>query len=516
MASTYSPSLRIQLIETGTENEAWGQPLDNNLGTIIEQAITGVNSISLTNLTSYTLTAANASPDQARNAVLVFTGALSANCNVIAPAVKKVYIVSNQTTGGKNISITVGSGSNVAVANGTNQLVYCNGTSFKSAVDVNSITGNLTVSGNSSVGGNVTVSGGIVFGSGNITTTNGNLTLRSTTSNVVNFQGSTGALTLPTGTTAQRPGTPVVGMSRWNTDLGWYEIWNGLIWQQITGSFAVSYLFVAGGAGGGVCNSFGFRGGGGGGAGGVLVGSVTVQPGTAYTITVGAGGAAAVNGSNTTALGFTAVRGGFGGGQASVAASGGSGGGSQGSTSSAPGSGTAGQGNDGGYALSSDQCGGGGGGAAAIGANATSTTGGSGGAGTSSSISGSLVYYAGGGGAGISNVNGSGLTAGSGGIGGGGQGGTPGTQNTPGDGAVKATNGTANTGGGGGGDTALVYSGGAQQTSLGAGSGGSGIAILSYANPTQTATGGTVTSYSAGGNTYWVHTFTTSGTFTTS
>jgi hypothetical protein len=507
MASTYSPSLRIQLIETGTENEAWGQPLDNNLGTIIEQAITGVNSISLTNLTTYTLTAGNAVVDQARNAVLVFTGALSANCNVVAPAVKKVYVVSNQTTGGKNISITVGSGSNVAVANGTNQLVYCNGTSFKSAVDVNSIIGNLDVSGSSSVGGNVTVSGGTIFGSGNITTTNGNLTLRSTTSNVVNFQGSTGALIPPFGSTAQRPASPQVGMSRWNTDLGVYEIWNGIIWQQITGSYNVFYLVAAGGGGGGTTAA------GGGGAGGLLTGAFNVAPNASYTVTVGAGGAASASGSNSSSFSVTPVGGGRGGDGGVVGTAGGSGGGGGGGQESDPpgvigkngGSGTSGQGNGGGKGGDilggSDLAGGGGGGGAGAtgsgGANANigNANGGAGGAGAFSSITGSAVAYAGGGGGGPGNG-----TGGAGGVGGGGAGGT-GTRGAPGNGNP----GTANRGGGGGGGT-WNGTGGA---------GGSGVVILSYANAVQRATGGTVTSYSAGGNTYWVHTFTTSGTFVT-
>jgi hypothetical protein len=46
------------------------------------------------------------------------------------------------------------------------------------------------------------------------------------------------------------------------------------------------------------------------------------------------------------------------------------------------------------------------------------------------------------------------------------------------------------------------------------GAGGSGVVIISYASPTQIGTGGTVTSYTSGGTTYWVHTFTSSGTFT--
>jgi hypothetical protein len=38
--------------------------------------------------------------------------------------------------------------------------------------------------------------------------------------------------------------------------------------------------------------------------------------------------------------------------------------------------------------------------------------------------------------------------------------------------------------------------------------------IITYTNPTQRGTGGTVTNYASGSNTVWVHTFTSSGTFT--
>lgn len=491
MSSTYSPSLRIQLIDTGTELEAWGTPTDNNLGTIIEQAIVGSNTISLTNLTSYTLTTANAAVDEARNAVLVFNGALTANCNVIAPSVQKVYVVSNQTTGGKFVNIKTATGNAVNVINGTNQLIYCNGTDFISAVNVNTVIGNLAVSGNSTVGGNVTVSSNIAMGNV-ITGTTGNMVLRSTTSNVVNFQGTTGALIPPSGTTAQRPGTPIVGMSRWNTELGWYEIWNGLLWQQITGSFVVNYLIVAGGGGGSA---------GGGGAGGLLSNTVSVSPGNSYPIIVGSGGAGngsssvnANNGANSSAFGFTAIGGGGGGngGVQNNGSTGGSGGGA-GQTVyevfGSGGAGTAGQGYAGGanFGVVVGGAGsGGGGGAGAVGQNGGSDRGGNGGSGFTSSITGSSVTYAGGGGGGSDNIGGSG------GAGGGGRG--------AGNATGPSTSGTNGLGGGGG---------------AGYGSGGSGIVIVSYPSVTQKATGGTVTSYSSGGVTYWVHTFTSSGTLTT-
>ena len=58
-------------------------------------------------------------------------------------------------------------------------------------------------------------------------------------------------------------------------------------WTAPTGVTSVDYLVVAGGASGG------WRVGGGGGAGGLLQGTnLSVTPGTTYTITVGAGGAA--------------------------------------------------------------------------------------------------------------------------------------------------------------------------------------------------------------------------------
>jgi hypothetical protein len=38
--------------------------------------------------------------------------------------------------------------------------------------------------------------------------------------------------------------------------------------------------------------------------------------------------------------------------------------------------------------------------------------------------------------------------------------------------------------------------------------------FISYQNSVQRGTGGTVTSYTSGGLTYWVHTFNSSGTFT--
>ena len=490
MSSTYSTTLRIQLIDTGTEDEAWGTPTDNNLGTVIEQAITGVEAVSLTNLTSYTLTASNAVADQSRNAVLLFTGNLNANCNVIAPSVQKVYVISNQTTNNKAITIKTSGGNGIQLANGTNQLVYCNGTTFFSAVNVNTILGDLAVSGNATIAGTK-----ITLGTSVISQNTSNLTFNAPTSNVISFYPTTGGFTPPSGTVAQRPASPVVGMSRWNTDYSWYEIWNGVIWQQITGSFVVNYLIVAGG--GGCQFNTSWAGGSGSGAGGFITNALTVDPMTSFAVVVGAGGAGvaytpANNGGNSSVFGYTAIGGG------ASTQSGGSGGGGGYLTG---GAGTSGQGNNGGYYPQGgvgDYGSGSGGGAGAAGTGGDNQAGG---IGLASSITGTSTYYAGGGG----SSSGTDSTGGAGGLGGGGSGGSS---------YGKAgSNGVANTGGGGGaanGDSNDQYPFPSIATN-----GGSGVVIISYASSFVRATGGTITTYSSGGDTYYVHKFTSSGTFAT-
>jgi hypothetical protein len=73
MASSYSPSLKLELIGNGDQSGTWGTTTNNNLGTLLEQAITGVQSITMSNA-DYTLTNYNGTSDEARNAVLVVGG----------------------------------------------------------------------------------------------------------------------------------------------------------------------------------------------------------------------------------------------------------------------------------------------------------------------------------------------------------------------------------------------------------------------------------------------------------
>lgn len=129
MASTFSPSLKIELIGNGDQSGTWGTTTNNNLGTLIEQAITGVLQIPMTNI-DYTLSTLNGISDEARNAVIVLSGTNSAVRNIIAPAVPKTYIISNNTTGGYAVNIKTAASAGVSIDNGVTMIVYCNGTQF--------------------------------------------------------------------------------------------------------------------------------------------------------------------------------------------------------------------------------------------------------------------------------------------------------------------------------------------------------------------------------------------------
>ena len=391
------------------------------------------------------------------------------------------------------------------------------GNTTSNVIQFTNPTTSLVASGNVEVGGNVVAD--YLYGDGsNITgissnldqiVNNGNVTSNTVqfsnaitsltaTSNieVAGFVGSsgTGALTLPSGTTAQQPSTGLVGgMIRFNSTSNRLQVYNGSAWESIAGVSAtggtaatisgykihtftssgtftvvnggeIDYLVVAGGGGGGASWE-----GGGGGAGGMMTGTIPSLAPNTYNIivgTVGLGGRGdgasnprvPTNGNNSSFNGFTAYGGGVGGQYvpAKYPTSGGSGGGGT-HTRVTPGNATDSNfGNAGGLGTENILVGAGGGGAGAAGQASTSSKGGNGGVGSQSSISGTSTYYAGGGGGGRRG----GSPHGNGGNGGGGNGGSNGV------------NGSNNTGGGGG--------GGAGNTSKVGGDGGSGIVIIRY------------------------------------
>ena len=158
MASTYSPSLRLELIGDGDQSGIWGQTTNNNLGGLIEQAVSGVITITMTNA-NYTMSNYNGVVDEARNQVLIVTGTNTAVRNLVAPLVEKTYVVQNNTTGGYAIQVIGSSGLGVTIPNGIAAYVYCDGTNFYNAISGS--VGNYTVNGNLSVTGTTALTGAL-------------------------------------------------------------------------------------------------------------------------------------------------------------------------------------------------------------------------------------------------------------------------------------------------------------------------------------------------------------------
>lgn len=145
MPSTFSPALRLELIGNGEQAANWGNTTNTNLGTLLEQAITGVGNIAMPDA-NYTLISGNGISDEARNAVLVVTGTLSTTRNLVVPSSNKLYAVRNNTSGGQSILVKTSAGSGVTIANGLVQIVYCDGTNvFPVSSAVNQSTGLLVL-----------------------------------------------------------------------------------------------------------------------------------------------------------------------------------------------------------------------------------------------------------------------------------------------------------------------------------------------------------------------------------
>lgn len=124
MPSTYSPSLRIELIGEGEQDGIWGQTTNNNLGALIEQAIAGVTTVDVT-AGNVTLTSFNGTVDEARSAVLIVNGTNVVAREVTIPNEPKTYIVTNNTS--QIAGIKTASGTAFSCAAGTQTTLYCDG-----------------------------------------------------------------------------------------------------------------------------------------------------------------------------------------------------------------------------------------------------------------------------------------------------------------------------------------------------------------------------------------------------
>ncbi len=413
------------------------------------------NAVTLTGDT--TLATSSAQVTFAANATINSEGSETNNLTITASETELNGVIGYTRTLGV-IDINGNLDLNAAITNATSMDV--SGTANLGA--------DVTTSGNQTYTGDITLSadvglntsGGQVQIDGDVTTA---LVSGGSESGIIQFLGNGSYQYSADGGITYNPATATssataIGSGSLTYSAGSYT------WTTPDNIDSTKLLVVAGGGGGG------YDGAGGGGAGGLIYNTnYSISANTDYTVTVGAGGAAATttgvtagNGVNSVFDNQTAIGGGGGGSKQSSGASGGSGGGGGHHSSStyAGGNGTVGQGNAGGR--NSNSSGGGGGGAGGVGSNASGGTGGNGGAGLSYDISGSPQYYAAGGAGGT--------YVGSGGTGG---------SNIGGDACGGSgcsgidTSATQNTGSGGG-SNGNIGAGGSS------GAGATGIVVVNY------------------------------------
>ena len=250
MASTYS-NLKIELIGTGDQSGTWGVTTNTNLGTAIEEAITGSADVAFSSA-DVTISLTNTNTAQtARNLRLNLTGTSGGARNLTVPDIEKFYIVKNALA--DTVTVKNSTGGTYAVPAGVTAQVFSTGTGVVSAQDYFSGTAALTggTINNTSIGASTASSGrfttleatgNTILGdaSGDTITANaGTLTIPN---NLV-FNG-TGSITLPNGTTGQQPGTPTAGMIRYNSSTDSFEGYTTTFgWGAIGGGNATSTGF---------------------------------------------------------------------------------------------------------------------------------------------------------------------------------------------------------------------------------------------------------------------------------
>lgn len=214
MPSTYSPDLRIELIANGEQSGTWGATTNSNLGTLIEDAISGLASVSVISA-NQALTALNGAADQARCAAVSLSTTTTANFNVYIPPVTKLYVVKNTAAYAATvycstvIGNTTAAGTGVTIPAGKTVLLRSDGTNVVEQLDHVvgnfSVGGNATVTGNASITGTSTLTGAAIFGSTVTLNANPTLALQAATKQYVDGAVPAGVIVMWSGSIASIP-----------------------------------------------------------------------------------------------------------------------------------------------------------------------------------------------------------------------------------------------------------------------------------------------------------------------
>lgn len=238
MPSTYSPDLRLELMANGEKTGTWGSITNVNLGTILEDAISGLTTV-ITTTQKQALTVVDGNTDQARCAAVNVSTTFAGGFEVYVPPVTKLYVFINSdgtyaatiyasTSAGNTTPAGVG----VIVPAGKSVLLRCDGINV--VEQVNYFAGNVEIGGNFTVNGDFNTAGapipvpeggtgvgtlsGVVFGNGTSPFTAATGAQIVTAIGATAVQNATAASTATTATNATNAtnATKILNTGGWN------------------------------------------------------------------------------------------------------------------------------------------------------------------------------------------------------------------------------------------------------------------------------------------------------------
>lgn len=171
MPSTFSTNLALELLATGEGAGTWGDTTNTNLGTLLEQAISGYVTQAVSTGNDTTITIPNGATGVARNMYIELTGTGGASTNLIVPANKKLYFIFNNASGAVTVKVSGQTG--VSVAAGAKVILVSNGTDIVEATSYSTGVGtSLNLTTLTATSANITTLSGTNFSATSLTLTN--------------------------------------------------------------------------------------------------------------------------------------------------------------------------------------------------------------------------------------------------------------------------------------------------------------------------------------------------------
>ncbi len=139
MASTYTSNIRLTKQGDGDNPNTWGTVLNDQVISLVDDAIAAYTTVSIGSAATVTLSAVNGGSDTPRSAFLELKGSVGGVANTISliiPANSKSYVINNKvsanTTASDIIKMKTASGDGYDIPLGAVGLVICDGTSVYS------------------------------------------------------------------------------------------------------------------------------------------------------------------------------------------------------------------------------------------------------------------------------------------------------------------------------------------------------------------------------------------------